>query len=46
MNKLLLSFMAISNVHRTHISNENYIYYVLSYSVDFKAPREIWNPLS
>ena len=23
----------------------NYIYQVLSYSVDLKAPRELWNPL-
>ena len=27
-------------------SKYNYIYYVLSYSVDFKAHRELWNPLN
>ena len=27
-------------------SKQNCIYYLLSYSVDFKAPRELWNPLS
>ena len=27
-------------------SKLNYIYWVLSYSMDFKAPWELWNPLS
>ena len=26
-------------------SNQNYIHYALSYSVDFKAPQELWNSL-
>ena len=38
-------FTVISNVYRSFIPNRNCIYEVLSYSVDFKAPRELWNPL-
>ena len=33
-----------SCIYYTHQTRE--IYYVLPYSVDFKAPRELWNPPS
>ena len=44
-HKLLLYFTAISNVYRPFIWI-NYIYQVLSYSMDFKTPWKLWNPLS
>ena len=42
--KLPLSFTMISVVYRSFIPNKTYIYQVLFYSMDFKAPRELLNP--
>ena len=35
-----------SYVYYAHQTHEIYQVHVLPYSVDYKAPRELWNPLS
>ena len=43
---ILVNFTAISNVFRSFIPNKSPITQYCLYSVDFKARRELWNPLS
>ena len=45
MHKLLLSFTVISDDYRSFTANKTFTKYCLI-SVEFKAPGELWNPLS
>ena len=45
-HKLLLSFTAISDVCRSFRKKREEYIYLLYYSVEFKAPRELWNSMS
>ena len=43
---LLLNFTLTPQVYMFFIPSKTCIYQILSFSVDFEAPRELWNQLS
>ena len=46
MYKFLVSFTDIFYIYESFIPNLNYIYEMLSCSVDFNEPQELWNAMS